>query len=123
MSTSRKRLLTISFVGLLIVVPLTVAEIVLRLWGYSERNIYDPIYIPFEKTEDIPYVHKPNLVQARAHGLAIINTDSLGLRSRTSGLRYGPKQRNEYRIAITGDSVTFGEGVPSTDDTFAQILE
>src|SRR6476646_1311006 len=118
MPTSRRRLLIISFAGLLIVVPLIVAEFALRLWGYSELSIYDPIYIPFEKSEDIPYVHKPNLVHARAHGLAIINTDSLGLRSKTAGLRYGPKQRNEYRIAITGDSVTFGEGVPSTDDTF-----
>jgi hypothetical protein len=41
----------------------------------------------------------------------------------TGGLRYGLKQENEYRIAIVGDSGTFGEGVPNTEDTFTQVLE
>jgi hypothetical protein len=93
------------------------------MWGYSERHIYDPIYMSFEPSEDIPYIHKSNLIQARARGLAVINTDSLGLRSKTSGTVYGPKQPQEYRIAIVGDSFTFGEGVPNTQDTFSQVLE
>jgi hypothetical protein len=73
--------------------------------------------------EEIPYVHKPNLSQVRARGLAIINTDSLGLRSKTVGQKYSRREPGEYRIALVGDSVTFGEGVVKTEDTFAQVLE
>lgn len=91
--------------------------------GYSERDIYDPIYTSFEPSQDIPYIHKPNLVNARARGLAVINTDSLGLRSKTSGDHYDSKQDHEYRIAIVGDSVTFGEGIFRTEDTYVQVLE
>jgi hypothetical protein len=95
-----------------------------RLSGYSEHHICDPIYMPFAAApKDIPYVHKPNLSQVRARGLAVINTDSLGLRSKTVGEKYAPREANEYRIALVGDSVTFGEGVNQTEDTFAQVLE
>jgi hypothetical protein len=95
-----------------------------RLSGYSEHHICDPIYMPFAAApEDIPYVHKPNLSHVRARGLAVINTDSLGLRSKTVGEKYAPREANEYRIALVGDSVTFGEGVNQTEDTFAQVLE
>ena len=109
--------------GYLLLVTLPLLEIGVRLWGYAERHIYDPIYTSFEPSEDIPYIHKPNLIHARGRGLAIINTDSLGLRSTTSGTVYGTKQPHEYRIAIVGDSFTFGEGVPRTEDTFSQVLE
>jgi hypothetical protein len=109
--------------GYLLLVTLPLLEIGVRIWGYSERHLYDPIYRAFEPSEDIPYIHKPNLVQARARGLAVINTDSLGLRAKTSGTVYGTKQPDEYRIAIVGDSNTFGEGIPETEDTFAQVLE
>ena len=98
-------------------------EVTVRVWGYSERHIYDPIYMPFTLSDEIPYIHKPNLALARARGLAIINTDGLGLRAMNVGSTYGAKQANEYRIAIVGDSCTFGEGVPRTQDTFAQVLE
>lgn len=107
----------------LLLITIFLLEIGVRMWGYSERYIYDPIYMPFTTSEDIPYIHKPNLTQARARGLAVINTDSLGLRAKTSGTIYGPKQPCEYRIAIVGDSNTFGEGVPKTEDTYAQVLE
>jgi len=30
---------------------------------------------------------------------------------------------NQYRIALAGDSYTFGEGVTRTEDTYAQVLE
>jgi hypothetical protein len=79
--------------------------------------------MPFPQSREIPYVHKPDLANARARGFALINTDSLGLRAKTSGDRYGARQDNEYRIAIVGDSVTFGEGVEKTEDTFPQVLE
>ena len=107
----------------LFLVILLLTEVGVRFFGYSERHIYDPIYMTFDDTKDIPYIHKPNLVNARARGLALINTDCLGLRAKAAGRCYEPKRKNEYRIAIVGDSVTFGEGVPRTEDTFPQILE
>jgi lysophospholipase L1-like esterase len=115
-----KRLL---FVVYLFVATSLLLEVGVRVWGYSERHICDPIYTTFAPSTDIPYVHKPNLHDARARGLAIINTDSLGLRSKVAGARYEHHQSGEYRIAIVGDSVTFGEGVRRTEDTYAQTLE
>src|ERR1051326_3540792 len=93
-----------ALVAYLLVATGILLEIAVRLWGYSEPHIYDPIYRPGGHT-DIPYVHKPNLVNARGRGLAMINTDSLGLRAKTAGVRYLPKQPDEYRIAIAGDSI------------------
>jgi hypothetical protein len=106
-----------------LLVTLIALEVVVRVWGYSQRHMYDPIYMSFDRPGDIPYIHKPNLTQARARGLATISTDSLGLRTKTVGALHGPKQPHEYRIAVVGDSVTFGEGVGRTEDTFAQVLE
>lgn len=106
------------------VIIFTLLELGVRVWGYSERHISDPIYMPFAAQQaEIPYVHKPNLSHARARGLAIINTDSLGLRSMRAGEEYAARQPDEYRIAVVGDSVTFGEGVSETAETFAQVLE
>ena len=107
----------------ILLITLIALEVAVRTWGYSYRHIYDPIYTTFDRTEDIPYIHKPNLAGARARGLAVINTDSLGLRAKIAGASYGVKQPNEYRIAVVGDSCTFGEGVTRTEDTFAQVLE
>ena len=112
--------LVAAWVALLAVLGL---EGAVRIWGYAEHNIYDPIYTSFDGTPDIPYVHKPNLKAARARGLSVINTDSLGLRAKSAGASYGAKRPGEYRIAIVGDSCTFGEGVPRTEDTFPQVLE
>ncbi|HEB50137.1 MAG TPA: SGNH/GDSL hydrolase family protein [Desulfobulbus sp.] len=97
-------------------------EIAVRLWGYSDHYIYDPIYRPCEQSADIPYVHRPNLHNARARGSAVINTDSLGLRALESGATYGRKKDDEFRIAITGDSVTFGEGVADTGNVYPMVL-
>ena len=107
----------------LLIITLAALELTVRLWGYSERHIYDPIYTSFDRGGEIPYVHKPNLTQVRARGLAVINTDSLGLRAKIAGATYGAKLANEYRIAIAGDSCTFGEGVTRTEETFSQVLE
>lgn len=114
---------TLFYAGYLLLVTLLLLEIGVRIWGYSEHHIHDPIYTSFELSEDIPYIHKPNLMHARARGLVFINTDSLGLRSKVSGMVYGTKRPQEYRIAIVGDSVTFGEGVPDIDETFTVVLE
>ena len=67
-------------------------EILVRVWGYSRRYFYDPIYMPYEKSPEIPYVMKPNLHQVRAHGNIWINTDALGLRSPVPARTYGYKQ-------------------------------
>ncbi len=107
-----------------LVVTLVLVEIAVRFWGYSEHHLSDPIYMPYTQArEEIPYVHRPNLSQCKARGFAIINTDSLGLRTKTAGESYGRRQLNEYRIAVVGDSVTFGEGVSKTEETFAAVLE
>lgn len=107
-------------------VPCTILllEIGVRIWGYSEHSIYDPIYMPYEQSADIPYVHKPGLSNARARGLAILNTDRLGLRTDiASTAEYPPKAANEKRIAVTGDSLTFGEGIKDNKDTYCSTLE
>jgi hypothetical protein len=91
--TSQRRVLRKMAFGIYLVgVTLVALEVAVRIWGYSEHHISDPIYMPFEPSPEIPYVHKPNLAHARAHGLAIINTDSLGLRSETAGLVYAPNR-------------------------------
>ncbi|ULA64036.1 MAG: hypothetical protein LZF86_110736 [Nitrospira sp.] len=115
----RKFLGTVS----ILLITLILLEVAVRIWGYAQPHIYDPIYRPYDRPEDLSYIHKPNLVNARARGLALINTDSLGLRAKIAGALHGAKQPNEYRIALIGDSYTFGEGVARTDDTFAQVLE
>lgn len=107
----------------ILLITLTLLEVAVRIWGYAQPHLYDPIYRPYDRTDDIPYIHKPNLVDAQARGLAVINTDRLGLRAKIAGALYGAKQPNEYRIALIGDSCTFGEGVTRTEDTFAQVLE
>lgn len=120
---TRKPLRKLFVTVCVLLTTLVALEVVVRVWGYSQRHIYDPIYTSFDRTEDIPYIHKPNLAQARARGLAVINTDSLGLRAKIAGASYGAKQPKEFRIALVGDSCTFGEGVTRTEDTFAQVLE
>jgi hypothetical protein len=106
----------------ILLVPLVLLEVAVRIWGYSDHYMYDPIYMPFAKSADIPYIQKPDLSNVQARGLAVINTDSLGLRAVKAGARYKDKQDNEFRIAITGDSVTFGEGVSRTEDTYPEVL-
>src|SRR5919107_3927241 len=76
-------------------------EVGVRVSGYSERHLCDPIYARFEAAPDeIPYVHRPNLSGARGRGLSVVNTDSLGLRANVPGETYGPRGPGEYRIAV-----------------------
>ena len=114
---------------LLLVVYLSAAtfallEVGVRVSGYSEHHLCDPIYARFDAAPDeIPYVHRPNLSGARGRGLSVVNTDSLGLRSTFAGETYAARTSGEYRVAVVGDSVTFGEGVREGADTFAKVLE
>ncbi len=98
-------------------------EGLVRWWGYAERYIYDPIYTSFPASDEIAYVHKPNLESVRARGEIHIHTDSLGLRTDIPGKIYAPKQPGEIRIAIVGDSITFGEGVADVQETYPAVLE
>ena len=97
-------------------------EILVRFWGYADMYLYDPIYMPFGPSREIPYILQPNLNQVRAHGKIRINTDALGLRSPVAGRTYGPKGKGEYRIAVMGDSVTFGVGVKA-EETYPEVVE
>jgi hypothetical protein len=110
------------FLIYMLLIILLFLEILVRVWGYSERYFYDPIYLPYSQCQEIPYVMKPNLHHVRAHGNIRINTDALGLRSPVPARTYTNKQPGEYRIAFVGNSVTFGVGVP-TGKTYPEILE
>jgi lysophospholipase L1-like esterase len=114
-----KALLYALYLSLIILVCL---EVLVRLWGYAEMYLYDPIYMPFAKGKDIPFVIKPNLTNARAHGNIRINTDEFGLRSLTPGAKLAAKGSHEYRLAFLGDSVTFGVGV-ATADTYPEVVQ
>jgi hypothetical protein len=118
----RKFLKKLVFASYVVIATTTLLEIAVRISGYSEHHLCDPIYTTFAGSADIPYVHKPKLANARARGLAVINTDSLGLRSKTGEDHFGPRHGKEFRIAIVGDSVTFGEGVRNTADIYAEVL-
>ena len=113
----------LAYLAYVVVVCLVLLELAVRFWGYSERYIYDPVYQPFPKSKEIPYVHKPCLEHARARGLVDLTTDKLGLRTSRGCVDYGPPAPNEIRIAIAGDSVTFGEGIPDAKDTYPEIVE
>src|SRR4030095_7787816 len=119
----RRRFRKLLFALYLVAATTLLLEITVRLSGYSEHHLCDPIYLPYDRSADVPYIHKPKLVNARARGLAVINTDSLGLRSTTGEDRFGSRKDDDFRIAIVGDSVTFGEGVRETAQTYAQLLE
>jgi hypothetical protein len=116
-----KRLLFVVYIS---AATFALLEVGVRVSGYSEHHLCEPIYARFDAAPDeIPYVHRPNLSGARGRGLSVVNTDSLGLRSMVSGETYGARALGEYRIAVVGDSVTFGEGVRDGSDTFAKVLE
>ncbi|MDD2903781.1 MAG: SGNH/GDSL hydrolase family protein [Syntrophales bacterium] len=107
---------------LFVLIILVCLEALVRLWGYSEMYLYDPIYRPCPESQEIPFVLKPNLARVRAHGNIYINTDALGLRALTTGEKYPPKGPHEYRIAFMGDSTTFGVGV-ATEDTYPEVVQ
>jgi GDSL-like Lipase/Acylhydrolase len=117
----RKIARTIFYCFSMLVVILIFLEILVRFWGYSRMYLYDPIYTPFAKSPEIPYVMKPDMHHVRAHGNIWIDTDALGLRSPVPARTYGDKQAGEYRLAFVGDSVTFGVGVP-TEETYPEIV-
>lgn len=113
---------SLACLAFILVLTLALSELAVRLVGYSTIYFYDPIYMPFAENSEIPFVLKPDMHDVRAHGNILINTDHLGLRNMITGKTYGPKAANEFRIAVLGDSVTFGYGV-KTEDTYSYVLE
>ncbi len=111
-----------SFFLYLILIIFILLEILVRFFGYSKMYLYDPIYMPFSKNKEIPFVLKLNLKDARAQSNTRINTDEFGLRCLIPGAHYEAKRPDEYRIAFFGDSFTFGQGV-ANNETFPQIVE
>jgi lysophospholipase L1-like esterase len=97
-------------------------EVTARLWGYSEKDIYDKIYMKYDNNDEIPFILKPNLIEARARGNIFIATNDKGLRTAIPGEIIGQKKDNEFRIAIIGDSITFGEGVKA-EETFCMVVQ
>ncbi len=114
---------SILFTFVTILLTLALLEGMVRIWGYSDRYIYDPIYTSDDKCDPPLVVHKPNLKNALARDNTIINTDAMGLRSLVPGRVIGEKRPNTIRIAIAGDSVTFGHGVRNNSDVYSNVLE
>ncbi len=114
---------TFIFALISIIFTLVLLEGIVRLWGYSDRYIYDPIYTLCDKCDPPLVVHKPNLRHALARAMTIIDTDSLGLRTVDAGRTISRKSADEIRIAIVGDSVTFGHGVRNSADVYPAVLE
>ena len=106
-----------------LVLTFVLLEGLVRIWGYSNRCIYDPIYTLYNNCDTPLVVHKPNLHKALARAMTYIDTDSLGLRSMQPGEVLTDKAPDEIRIAITGDSFTFGHGVADTAETYPAALE
>ncbi len=103
-------------------VTVAALELAVRLSGYADRYVYDPVYRPSEAPEAIAYVHRPFLRNALGHGRVRFSTDALGLRTAQPERPLQPKPAGEQRIAVLGDSVTFGQGV-ATSKTFCSVLE
>jgi hypothetical protein len=97
-------------------------EGLVRWSGYADRYVYGPVYQPWTMPEVIPYVHKPGLRDALGLSRTRFSTDALGLRSAQPDRPLEPRPAGEYRIAVLGDSITFGQGV-ATPETFCEVLE
>ncbi len=99
------------FSGYLFATTFLLLEIAVRVWGYADRYIYDPIYMPFEKSDEISFVLKQQHLRG-AHGRSktLVDTDELRLRTTLPVKPLTKKTVGEYRIAFAGDSFTFGAG-------------
>ena len=87
--------------------------------GVASRHLPDRV---FEYGGvDLPYVYKPNLRGVRGWQNTRFDTDARGLRSRPDVAPGAHEDAGAFRIALVGDSITFGEGV-ATADTFAERL-
>lgn len=107
-------LMIMSFAGGIIVVELAVRILdPLGISHYTDLEAYGRDKIP---DEDLIYKHQNNIRKTYFGFEERFN--EIGLRDRP----IGPKEENEYRILILGDSVTYGVGV-RVEDTFSRKLE
>ena len=107
----------------ILIIAVFTLEISLRISGYADHNIYDPIYKKHANCEQMPYINKSHLQANRGRGNALVYTNNLGLRCAPARVNVGEKQLGEFRIAVLGDSITFGEGVRNYSDTYPAIFE
>jgi hypothetical protein len=94
---------------------LILLEIGVRVWGYSDGYIYEPIYMPFGDGTSIPFIHKPHLNHALARSRTYIDTDEFGLRSIPGEKPLSTLGSSGLRLAFVGNSVTFGQGVAAPE--------
>lgn len=104
-------------VGGAVVASVVAVEIGLRLTGYAELSITDPLFRQ-SASPGVVYEFRPN---ATGYCWGRTRTQING-----SGLR-GPeitldKAKGAIRIGVFGDSATFGQGVDE-DSTYARVLE
>lgn len=117
---SERRFKLITFI-IAIFIAIFIGEIGLRIVRPERmdvskyEDIYDKIYSPSKKGYVIAL--KPNMIRKRWG--TEVKTNSYGERD----LEYSPrKPEGVYRIAVIGDSVAFGYGIPQ-EKTFAKVLE
>jgi hypothetical protein len=98
--------------GASVALALVLAEVVLRLIGFSAPNLYEP-------HPQLGWILRPG---ARgwytAEGRGFVQVNSVGMRDREHSLR---KPDGVYRIAVLGDSYTEAKQVP-VDSTFWSLL-
>ena len=90
-----------------------------RLW-VSRHTDDTEIYFAFDQYDPmLGWRSKPGIRDMQVFGHKVLNTNSKGLRG-SREFAYGPHPEKP-RIAILGDSFTFGDGV-SDDETYSHFL-
>lgn len=121
---NRRKLIAFSFVSLSL--TFVCAELLLRVFypiGYLRppSGSHDaPAGATLHRTSSIPglaYELAPNMEKS-FRGMEV-STNSAGMRDRN---RLRAREPSTFRIALLGDSVTFGYGV-EVDDVYARVLE
>lgn len=98
-------------------ITLLVAEGVVRLLGLADFLITDPIFVA-ARTPHLRYHYQPG-VQGRAQSNTDVRANALGFRDRERSPAPGDRT---VRLAVLGDSFTFGQGV-AFSEIYTQILE
>jgi lysophospholipase L1-like esterase len=98
-------------------VGLIVAEGVVRVFELADHLVTDPIFTAAH-TPHLRYHYKPRL-QGRAQSNTDVRTNALGFRDLERSSAPGDRT---VRLAVLGDSFTFGQGV-AFPEIYTQILE